>query len=76
MLKKFRGKLFISIAAAALIGVAFSFYANTAQLKDALLLFSYRILPVVLGFVLLNYLFRFLRWEYYLRVLKIQIPRA
>lgn len=76
MLKKFRGKLFISIAIAALIGVAFSFYANTAQLKNAFLLFSYEILPAVLGFVLLNYFFRFVRWEYYLRVLKIKIPRS
>lgn len=45
-----------------------------AQLKDSLLLFSYETLPLILGFVLLNYFFRFLRWEYYLRVLQIRIP--
>lgn len=74
MLKKLREKLFISIAIAAAIGVAFSLYANTAQLKSALLLFSYETLPVIMGLVLLNYFFRFARWEYYLRVLKIKIP--
>jgi uncharacterized protein (TIRG00374 family) len=75
MLRKLRAKIFIAVAFAAIMGVAFSLYANISQLKIALLLFSYQSLPVVLSFVLLNYLLRFLRWEYYLHVLKIEIPR-
>jgi len=76
MLKRLRGKLFISIAIAALIGVAFSLYANTTQLKDSLLLFPYEILPLILGFVFFNYVLRYVRWEYYLHVLNIKIPRG
>jgi glycosyltransferase 2 family protein len=76
MLKKLRTRLFISIAIAAVIGVAFSIYANTAELKETIETFSYRLLPLILGLSLVNYLVRFMRWEFYLRALKIQIPRA
>lgn len=76
MLRKLRDKLFISLAIAALIGVIFSLYANTAQLKDAFSTFSYEILPLVVSFSLLNYLIRFARWEYYLHALKIELSRS
>jgi glycosyltransferase 2 family protein len=76
MLKKLRNKLFISIAIAALIGVAFSFYANTSQLESAFSTFSYALLPLVLVCAFVNYLFRFIRWEYYLHVLGIGVPRS
>ncbi len=74
MLKKLRAKLFISLAIAAIIGVAFSLYANTAQLKEAFSTFAYELLPLVLALSLLNYLIRFVRWQYYLRALKIELP--
>ncbi|MCL5020219.1 MAG: flippase-like domain-containing protein [Bacteroidetes bacterium] len=76
MLKRLRAKLFISIAVAALIGVAFSLYANTEQLKESIATFDYEVLPAVLILTLLNYLIRFVRWEYYLRSLGIHIPRG
>ena len=76
MLKKLRSKLFISLAIAALIGVALSFYANISELKAAFSTFSYEILPLVVACSFINYLFRFARWEYYLHVLKIDVPRS
>ena len=76
MLRKLRSKLFISLAIAALIGVVFSFYANISQLKEAFSTFSYEMLPLVLACAFVNYLFRFVRWEYYLHVLKIKVPRS
>lgn len=76
MLKKLRGKIFISIAIAALIGVAFSLYANTEHLKDAFASFDYELLPVILGLSLVNYLIRFTRWQFYLHALKIKLPRS
>jgi len=76
MLKKIRSKIFISIAIAALIGIAFSLYANISQLESALSTFSYTILPLVFFCALINYLLRFLRWEYYLHVLGIRVPRS
>ncbi len=76
MLKRLRGKLFISIAIAALLGIVFSFYANIGQVEAAFSAFSYWMLPLVLICALANYSLRFFRWEYYLRVLKIEVPRA
>ncbi|HUI29880.1 MAG TPA: lysylphosphatidylglycerol synthase transmembrane domain-containing protein [Candidatus Acidoferrales bacterium] len=76
MLKKLRSKLFISIAIAALIGVAFSFYADFSQLKAAFSAFNYEFIPLAAACASVNYLFRFARWEYYLRVLEIKVPRS
>ncbi len=75
MLRRLRGKLFISLAIAALVGVAFSLYANTEQLKDAFATFAYELLPVVLALSLINYMIRFARWQFYLRALRIDVPR-
>lgn len=76
MLKKLRNKLFISIAIAAFVGVVFSFYANISQLESAFAGFSYWILPLVPICAFTNYLFRFVRWEYYLHILDIRVPRS
>jgi uncharacterized membrane protein YbhN (UPF0104 family) len=76
MLKRLRGKLFISLAIAAIIGVLFSFYANISQLESAFSAFSYATLPLVLACAFANYLLRFIRWEYYLHILGIEVPRA
>ena len=75
MLKKLRDRLFISIAIAAVIGIAFSLYANTEELKEIIETFSYGLLPLILALSLVNYLVRFLRWQYYLGALEINIPR-
>jgi len=76
MLKKFRGKLFISIAIGAFIGIVFSFYANISQLENAFEGFSYSLLPLIPICAFTNYLLRFIRWEYYLRILDIHLPRS
>lgn len=76
MLKRLRAKLFVSIAIAAVIGVAFSIYANTGELKETIETFSYGLLPLILCLSIVNYLVRFVRWQYYLRALEINIPRS
>lgn len=76
MLNRLRNKLFISIAIAAVIGIAFSLYANIGELKKTIETFSYDILPLVLALSFINYLIRFVRWQYYLKALRIEIPRS
>lgn len=61
---------------AAIIGVLFSFYASIPELEAAFSTFSYAILPLVPICAFVNYLLRFVRWEYYLRLLDIRIPRS
>ncbi len=74
MLKKLRKRLFISLAIAAVIGIAFSLYANIGELKETIETFSYDLLPLILALSLVNYLVRFVRWEYYLRALDLHVP--
>ncbi len=76
MLKKLRTKLFISIAIAAAIGIAFSVYANIDELKKTIETFAYGILPLVLALSLVNYLVRFVRWQFYLKALDLDVPRG
>ncbi len=76
MLKNLRKKLFISLAIGAVIGVAFSLYANVGELKQTIETFSYDLLPLVLALSLANYLIRFVRWQLYLKALKIEVPRS
>ncbi len=76
MLKNLRKKLFISLAIAAVIGVAFSLYANVGELRQTIATFSYDIIPVILALSLANYLIRFIRWQFYLKALKIEVPRS
>ncbi len=76
MFKKLRARLFISIAIAAVIGIAFSVYANIDELKKTMATFDYGILPLVLALSLVNYLVRFVRWQYYLKALRIDVPRS
>lgn len=76
MLKRLRKKLFISLAIAAIIGIAFSLYANIGELKGTLERFSYEVLPAVLALSLVNYMVRFVRWQFYLKALKLDVPRG
>ena len=66
--------LLISLGIALVVYLLLSLYADMELLSRNLLLFSWSVLPVVLFFSLLNYLFRFLKWSLYLRVLEVDLP--
>lgn len=59
------------------IGVflGFSIYADFEQIIRALQVFSWWYLPIIIFLVLANYLFRYLKWNYYLSILNIRISR-
>ena len=44
------------------------------DLRDALSGFDFFLIPVILGLVSLSYAVRFVRWTYYLRLLKVRVP--
>jgi uncharacterized protein (TIRG00374 family) len=44
------------------------------SLLEALERFDLRLVPLILGLVLLSYAVRFVRWVYYLRLLKVRVP--
>jgi uncharacterized protein (TIRG00374 family) len=53
-----------------ILAILSDFPKLAAALED----FDYALIPAILGLVALSYVGRFLRWTYYLRVLKVPVP--
>lgn len=64
-----RGKLLLSLAFGMAVVLGLGVFADLPKLADTLARFDWRLLPVILGLTLANYGLRFLKWQYYLRVL-------
>ena len=71
-LDRLRPKLLVSIVLGALVFVGLSAYADFAAVLDGLGDFQWRYLPLILGLVLVNYLLRFLKWQFYLRTIGVE----
>jgi len=72
---KFRKRVTLSIILSAGVFAALSLYGELPELKKSLLDFSWKYIPVVIVMVLLNYVVRFLKWDYYLKILGIKTGR-
>jgi glycosyltransferase 2 family protein len=66
--------LALGAAAGALFYVAFACWSGLPKVLDSLRSFSWGMAGAALSLAALNYLFRFLKWELYLRRLGIRIP--
>lgn len=73
MTKKIIQKILISIALAGIIYLGFSIYADFNQVIESFKLFSWTLLPVLLLLSVLNYLSRFIKWNYYLDMLNVKL---
>jgi uncharacterized protein (TIRG00374 family) len=62
--------LALGVAVYLVLAVVSGFGSLTAALDD----FNFALIPAILGFVLLSYAGRFLRWLYYLHLLKVSVP--
>jgi glycosyltransferase 2 family protein len=71
-------KLGRNLVLAAALGIAvyaaLFFFLNFGEVSRALAGFDFALIPVILGLVSLSYAGRFVRWLYYLRVLKVSVP--
>lgn len=76
MLKKLKKKLLISIAITGLFYLAFTIYADFSQVLAAFEKFNWLLLPLLLLFSFLNYLTRFLKWDYYLSVINVKLKKV
>ncbi len=68
-----RTGIVISLILALLVMMAIALYADIPQMFMALTHFRWAFLPLILGFTLFNYLWRFIKWQYYLKRLKIHV---
>lgn len=73
--KKFTKKIIISIIFSAFIYLLFSVIVDFDKVLESFKEFRWYFLLFLLLSSLVNYLIRFLRWEYYLSLLSISIPK-
>lgn len=75
MFQKYKKKIVYSLIFAAVVYLVLSIYANLSELLTAFGKYNWLLFPVVLLLSSLNYVARFLKWEYYTKVLSIDIDR-
>ncbi len=76
MLKNVKQKILISLAAAGIIYIGFSLYANFNDVASAFEKFNWFLFPLLLVLSMCNYLTRFLKWDYYLSIVKVKIKKV
>ncbi len=75
MYQKYKKKIIFSVVLGAVVFLGLSIYANFNELLEAFAFYNWLMFPAILILSLFNYLFRFLRWEYYTKTLDIKIER-
>lgn len=75
MFEKLKKNLIISLLLTALIIFLFGVLTDFNSIINSFKQFNWLLLPVLLSLSLGNYVFRFIKWEYYLKLLKIKISR-
>ena len=75
MFAKIKKNIFISIAAAGLLYLLLSIYADFDKVLHAFSIFNWFFLPLLLLLSFANYVTRFLKWDFYLQLLKIKIKK-
>lgn len=66
-LKTLRGKLLASLVIGLVVVIAIGLFSDLRDVGRDLGAFQWALIPAILGLTLLNYLLRWLKWEYYLR---------
>lgn len=75
MLEKVKKNIFRSLAVAAILYLAFTIYADYKSVISAFARFNWLLLPLLLALSFINYLTRFYKWDYYLKVLRVKISK-
>lgn len=75
MLQKLRKRVLFSIALAGIIYLVYIVSSDFETLINVFSQFNYFYIPLLLLLVVINYWIRFWKWEYYLNLLQIKLPR-
>ena len=67
-----RGKLLISLLLGLVVFAGLTFYADFQDVANSLTHFNWALLPLILLLTTANYAFRFVKWEYYLRLIGVR----
>ncbi|GCE20035.1 lysylphosphatidylglycerol synthase transmembrane domain-containing protein [Dictyobacter kobayashii] len=71
--RRMRTGIIFSLVLAFIVIIAIALYADLPRMVEALTHFRWVYIPLILGFTLVNYAGRFIKWQYYLKRLKIAI---
>jgi uncharacterized protein (TIRG00374 family) len=75
LLKKLKQKVIISIVIAGALYLAFTIYADFSNVVNAFGKFNLALLPLLLLLSCFNYLTRFLKWDYYLKLVNVKMKK-
>ncbi|HEV2092293.1 MAG TPA: lysylphosphatidylglycerol synthase domain-containing protein, partial [Rubrobacter sp.] len=73
-MEKLGKNLVLAVVLGVAVFAALSVFADFGKVSAALSGFELALIPAVLGLVSLSYAGRFVRWLYYLKVLKVSVP--
>ena len=76
LLSRYRRGILISLALGAVVFIGLSFYAEFDEVVHELKLFNWWLIPAVVALAFSNYVVRFVKFHYYVRVLDIQMSRT
>jgi len=72
-MKKWKSKLILALLLGLAVYAAMTFFGQANDVGSAFLKFDLTVIPLVLSLSLFNFAMRFLRWQYYLRVMGISL---
>ncbi|MBA2288569.1 MAG: flippase-like domain-containing protein [Ktedonobacteraceae bacterium] len=72
--RRIRTGILFSLVLALVVMTAIALYADLPRMLAALTHFRWEFLPLILGLTIYNYLWRFCKWQYYLRRLEVRLP--
>lgn len=75
MLQTIRNRVFLSIAIAALIYLVFMIYVDYEKVLSSFKNFNWYLLPFLLLLSFGNYVSRFFKWEYYLKIIDVKLHK-
>ncbi len=75
MIEKLKEKIITSIVLGACVFLVLSLYADLGQIKLAIPQFNWIYLPAIITLASSNYLIRFIKWDYYLKLIQIDLSR-
>ena len=75
-MERLKRNLVLALALGVAVYLALAILSGFGDLSAALEDFNLALVPLILGLVLLSYAGRFVRWLYYLRILKVSVPLA
>jgi len=75
LLSRLKNKLVIGLALGGLVFIGLSLYSDFNKLLESFRSFHWAFAPLLLVLSFSNYIIRFFKWDYYLKVLKIHLPK-